>query len=168
MTSSKLRERLARLGPLRDVSPPASGSRLAVVLRPAGDRGKLKTIDATRLLVAQGLSMSKAKRGVEVMAETGSFAVELPAVSSFRNLLSGLGKAGISVSRLATDRVDVRGLRESLHLTQEQFALRYRLSIDAVQHWEQGTREPDTAANNYLRVIKAAPELAARAQEETG
>jgi putative transcriptional regulator len=51
-------------------------------------------------------------------------------------------------------------------MSQEQFALRYNLDLDAVQNWEQGRRAPERAVLSYLRVIKADPKTAARAQEE--
>ena len=54
--------------------------------------------------------------------------------------------------------VDVRKLRERLSLTQEQFALRFGLELDAVRNWEYGRREPDAAAKSYLTVIDKAPE----------
>jgi putative transcriptional regulator len=62
--------------------------------------------------------------------------------------------------------LDVRAVREGLGLSQEQFARRYNLELDAVQNWEQGRRTPDRTVQSYLRVIAAYPEIAARAQEE--
>ncbi|HEX5998391.1 MAG TPA: helix-turn-helix domain-containing protein [Hyphomicrobiaceae bacterium] len=52
-----------------------------------------------------------------------------------------------------------------LGLSQEQFARRFNLDLDALQNWEQGRRSPDRTVLSYLRVIAAAPETAARAQE---
>ena len=62
--------------------------------------------------------------------------------------------------------VDVKPLRAALGLTQEQFALRFDLDIDAVQNWEQGRCKPDRATLAYLRAIAAAPREVAAAQEE--
>ena len=53
--------------------------------------------------------------------------------------------------------VDVLGLRESLGLTQLEFATRFGLDLDAVQNWEQGRTRPDRNARILLRVIATAP-----------
>jgi putative transcriptional regulator len=50
-------------------------------------------------------------------------------------------------------------------LTQEQFALRYGLDLDAVRNWEHKRRTPDLAAQSYLRVIERMPQEASEAQE---
>jgi putative transcriptional regulator len=51
-------------------------------------------------------------------------------------------------------------------MSQEQFARRYNLDLDALQNWEQGRRSPERAVWSYLRVIADQPKEAARAQEE--
>ena len=58
-----------------------------------------------------------------------------------------------------------KALRARLGLTQEQFALKFNLPLQTVQHWEQG-RELDQASNNYLRVIMSNPAVASQAQEQ--
>lgn len=40
------------------------------------------------------------------------------------------------------------------------------MPVDTVEKWESGEREPDRAANNYLRVIAADPDLAIKALAE--
>ncbi len=49
-------------------------------------------------------------------------------------------------------------IRTRLHLTQEQFALRFHLPLGTVRDWELGRREPDSAAKNFLRVIEHDPQ----------
>jgi putative transcriptional regulator len=44
------------------------------------------------------------------------------------------------------ETVDVRGIRKRLRLSQERFAARFGLSVDAVRHWESGRRRPEAAA----------------------
>lgn len=56
------------------------------------------------------------------------------------------------------ETVDVRSIRKRLDLTQEEFALKYGFSLSAVRHWEQGTRQPETAARVLLLVIDRASE----------
>jgi putative transcriptional regulator len=53
----------------------------------------------------------------------------------------------------------VKTLRRALHLTQEEFALCYRIPLGTLRDWEQGRSEPDQAACAYLRVIAANPEM---------
>ena len=54
-------------------------------------------------------------------------------------------------------------LRRALHLTQEEFAARYRIPIGTLRDWEQGRCEPDQPARAYLAVIAHDPEGVRRA-----
>src|SRR5579862_9417065 len=56
-------------------------------------------------------------------------------------------------------------LRRALHLTQEEFAARYRIPIGTLRDWEQGRCEPDQPARAYLAVIAHDPEGVRRALE---
>lgn len=49
--------------------------------------------------------------------------------------------------------VDVKAIRLKLHLTRQQFADRFGFSIRTLEKWEQGAREPESAARAYLVVI---------------
>lgn len=51
-----------------------------------------------------------------------------------------------------------REIRARLHLTQEQFAERFRLRLGTIRDWEQGKKQPDSAAKVLLRVIDRNPE----------
>ena len=165
---SKLKARLARLGPIRDADQSPSGSPVKVVLRPLHDRrGLNKPVTAIQVLAAAGLSMLRSKRAYEAMIEQGETVIVLPAVSDLTATVKALSRAGVTLSTFANEIVDVKALRTQLGLSQEQFALRYNLALATVQNWEQG-RVPDAAANNYLRVIAADPVLAAKAQEAAG
>ena len=44
-------------------------------------------------------------------------------------------------------------IRKRLKMTQQQFAAQFGLPLGTLRDWEQGTREPDSAAKSYLRVI---------------
>jgi len=49
--------------------------------------------------------------------------------------------------------------RQSVNLTQKEFAQLLNVSIDSVQDWEQGRRSPRGAARTLLRVAKSHPEV---------
>jgi DNA-binding transcriptional regulator YiaG len=51
----------------------------------------------------------------------------------------------------------VREVRESLGLSQSEFARRFGLSLRSLQEWEQARRLPDMAVLTYLRVIERNP-----------
>jgi hypothetical protein len=50
--------------------------------------------------------------------------------------------------------------------TQEQFALSFHLPLGTLRDWEQGAKQPDTAARSYLRVIEKAPQMVIQALRE--
>jgi putative transcriptional regulator len=47
----------------------------------------------------------------------------------------------------------VRITRRALGLSQEEFARRFHIPLGTLRDWEQGRKDPDTAARAYLRVI---------------
>jgi putative transcriptional regulator len=87
--------------------------------------------------------------------------------------LIGAMNEGIAIARGEADpetyrvhippRVNVAALRRRAELTQEEFALRYGLTVARVRDWEQGRSEPDAAARAYLKVIEKEPEAVKRA-----
>jgi putative transcriptional regulator len=52
---------------------------------------------------------------------------------------------------------DVRAIREALGLSQQAFALAYRIPLATLKGWEQGRRQPDATASAYLAVIARLP-----------
>lgn len=56
-------------------------------------------------------------------------------------------------------------IRQRLRMTQEQFAARFHLRVGTVRDWEQGLKEPDSAARVLLRVIDKNPEAVIQALE---
>lgn len=59
--------------------------------------------------------------------------------------------------------VDVKAIREKLHLSQAKFAGYFGVSTRTIQEWEQHRREPTATARNFLRVIECEPEAVLRA-----
>ncbi len=161
----ELNARLARLEQTPDISRVSSGSPCDLVLRPADTLAMIKTITGIEALVRRGLTVLKAKRLVEGVVENGEVVARVPCVDDIGALARDLRKAGIAVRTITVAPVDVKSVRTSLHLTQEQFALHYGLDIDAVQNWEQGRCDPDRATLAYLRAIAADPQRVAEALE---
>ena len=161
---SKLKERFARLGPTRGVDRVPSGSPVALVLRPGADRSRLQTITATKALARRGMTMLRAKHAIEA-ALTGEVAVGVPTVEHLGDLARELREAGFEATRIVTDAVDVKALRERLGMSQEQFARRYGLELDALRNWEQQRRPLEGTALRYLRAIEKDPVGTAQAQE---
>jgi putative transcriptional regulator len=60
---------------------------------------------------------------------------------------------------------NAREIRQRLCMTQEQFAARFHLRVGTVRDWEQGLKEPDSAAKTLLRVIDKNPEAVLQALE---
>lgn len=52
---------------------------------------------------------------------------------------------------------DVKAIRQSLRMSQGEFAAVYRIPLATVKNWEQGRRQPDAPAAAYLRAIQRRP-----------
>ena len=59
--------------------------------------------------------------------------------------------------------IDVKAIRKRVRMSQAEFSRAYRISKRALQEWEQGGRQPDSAARAYLTVIAKAPAVVRRA-----
>ncbi len=60
-------------------------------------------------------------------------------------------------------KVDVRAIREKLHLSQSAFAARFGFTAASVRQWEQGRRQPHGPARVLLTVIDREPMAVQRA-----
>ena len=163
MTKSSLRARFERQGLIRGIDPVRSGSAETLALRLSGSLAETKAVEAVIALRRRGVATLKAKRAVEAALEGRANVVEAPDVENLHTLADDLAAAGFGVDVVRAQPVDVKKLRERLSLTQEQFARRFGLELDAVRNWEYGRREPDTAARSYLAVIDKAPEAVQQA-----
>ena len=68
------------------------------------------------------------------------------------------GKPGrVRVTYVPTPQVDVRKLRARMGLSQTQFAAKFGFSLDSIQNWEQGHRQPAGPARILLVVIAKNP-----------
>jgi putative transcriptional regulator len=59
--------------------------------------------------------------------------------------------------------IDVKAIRKQVKMSQAQFSRAYGISKRALQEWEQGGRQPDSAARAYLTVIAKEPAVVRRA-----
>jgi putative transcriptional regulator len=64
-------------------------------------------------------------------------------------------------------QVDVRAIRNKLHLTRNEFADRYGFNPRTLEKWEQGMRKPDGAVRAYLMVIAKNPRAVENALSST-
>ena len=62
---------------------------------------------------------------------------------------------------------DVRALRETLGLSQSDFAALFGFNVRSLQDWEQGRRRPEIPIRAYLAVIQRDPQAVIRALRAT-
>ena len=93
-------------------------------------------------------------------------------MSKFGKELIGSAQEALAIARgeerparafSAAAAPDVAAIRKRLGLSQDRFAKKFGLSPATVRDWEQGRRQPDAPARNFLRVIDYAPETVERA-----
>ncbi|MBT3533392.1 MAG: helix-turn-helix domain-containing protein [Rhodospirillaceae bacterium] len=58
---------------------------------------------------------------------------------------------------------DAKLIRQSMGLTQEDFARKFQIPIGTLRDWEQHRTEPDKAAQNFLKVVSVTPETVVQA-----
>ena len=61
------------------------------------------------------------------------------------------------VTYVPVPQIDVRKLRNKMKLSQTQFAAKFGFSLDSIQNWEQGHRQPEGPARILLAVIAKNP-----------
>ena len=59
--------------------------------------------------------------------------------------------------------IDIKAIRRQVKMSQAEFSRAYCISKRALQEWEQGGRQPDSAARAYLTVIAKEPAVVRRA-----
>jgi putative transcriptional regulator len=59
--------------------------------------------------------------------------------------------------------INVKAIRKRVKMSQAEFSRTYGISKRALQEWEQGGRQPDSAARAYLTVIAKEPAVVRRA-----
>jgi len=56
-------------------------------------------------------------------------------------------------------KLNVKEIRDNLRLSQPEFAARFGFNLGTLRQWEQGRRQPDSAARVLLSVISHAPNV---------
>jgi putative transcriptional regulator len=69
----------------------------------------------------------------------------------------------VELERVWPKPMDVKAIRKRVKMSQAEFSRAYRISKRALQEWEQGGRQPDSAARAYLTVIAREPTVVRRA-----
>lgn len=165
MTALSWKERFARQASEKAADRVPSGSPAILNLRVDPAASRVDSIAAIAALVRRHLPLLKAKRAIEAVLADGRNFLQVPKVEDPERLAAELRAAGLlaQVAPLPGPVVDVRALRERLAVSQEQFAARYRISLDVVRNWEQHRNEPDPIARTVLEMIDRDPSGAERA-----
>lgn len=151
---------LAAFGPrvqIRDEAPVHDGCAERLGLKVRWGRN-LDTVAAARALVRRHLPVKAAHALMTELFDTGEAYVEVPTVESVSRLTAELEAAGIEARRHGPDPISVRSVREALHLSQAQFALRFGLEEATVKNWEQGKSKPNATALTLIWTIHRHPE----------
>jgi len=83
----------------------------------------------------------------------------------FEQLVSSIKEAGeIKTGKRNPSRVyqieppDIKGVREKLNVSQNEFAIMIGVSVRTLQNWEQGRRRPEGPAKALLRIASRNPQ----------
>lgn len=79
------------------------------------------------------------------------------------NLVLAHQRDEIELEQVRPKPIDVKAIRKRVKMSQAEFSRAYRISKRALQEWEQGGRQPDSAARAYLTVIAKEPVVVRRA-----
>jgi putative transcriptional regulator len=79
-----------------------------------------------------------------------------------------LAGAGVTATPYgAPAKINIKGIREALGLSQDEFALEFGLEVSTLRNWEQGRSVPDTAARNFLVTVARNPDAVRAALTRT-
>ena len=80
-------------------------------------------------------------------------------------LIAAHHRGEIEVEQVWPRPIDVKAIRKRVKMSQAEFSRADGISKRALQEWEQGGRQPDSAARAYLTVIAKEPAVVRRALE---
>src|SRR5579871_3113645 len=93
-------------------------------------------------------------------AKAKSFGTDL--VEGMRLVLAHQ-RGAVQLEQVWPKPIDVKAIRKRVKMSQAEFSRAYGISKRALQEWEQGGRQPDSAARAYLTVIAKEPAVVRRA-----
>ena|SRR5579863_1229502 len=96
----------------------------------------------------------------KVAARKGTFGADL--VEGMKTVLAHQ-RGMVELEQVWPKPVDVKAIRKRVKMSQGEFSRAYGISKRALQEWEQGGRQPDSAARAYLTVIAKEPAVVRRA-----
>lgn len=79
------------------------------------------------------------------------------------NLVLAHQRGKVELEQVWPKPIDVKAIRKQVRMSQAEFSRAYGISKRALQEWEQGGRQPDSAARAYLTVIAKEPTVVRRA-----
>lgn len=163
-TRSSLLEQFGPRVQIRDEPPVPEGSAERLSLRRLPG-SSLNTPAAARALVRRQLPLKAAHAVMTELFDTGEAYVEVPKVENLSRLMSDLREWGIDARKHGPEAISVRFVRETLRLSQVQFALRFGLEEATVRNWEQGKSKPNATAMTLLWTIHRNPDAVAASIE---
>ncbi len=93
-------------------------------------------------------------------AKTNDFGADL--IEGMK-LVAAHQRGEIELEQVWPKPIDVKAIRKRVKMSQAEFSRAYGISKRALQEWEQGGRQPDSAARAYLTVIAKEPVIVRRA-----
>ena len=96
----------------------------------------------------------------KAVAKTTTFGADL--VEGMKLVLAHR-RGTIELEQVWPRPIDVKAIRKQVKMSQAEFSRVYGISKRALQEWEQGGRQPDSAARAYLTVIAKEPAVVRRA-----
>ncbi|NTU91061.1 MAG: helix-turn-helix domain-containing protein [Chlorobiaceae bacterium] len=86
-------------------------------------------------------------------------------ISAFESIKKGLEEAveyaqgkQLKVREYHPEPVDVKSIRQTTKLTQDEFAAAFGISVATLRHWERGDRKPQGPALVLLNLVRKSPE----------
>ena len=117
----------------------------------------VQPVTVARFLFDHGMSLKKAHNVLDRIVAGGAVPVELS--GNLDTIIPALRALGVSAAPIHPPEVDLKQVREALHLTQSEFATLYDIELDTLQNWEQGRNVPDKGTMHFYKFIEAFPDL---------
>jgi DNA-binding transcriptional regulator YiaG len=115
-------------------------------------------VEVARTLRRLGLSLRKAHEALDQLASMQSVVARL-GPGEPAEVIAQLKAIGVNATPIVPPSPDVRTIRQTLGVSQAEFATRFGLELDTLRNWEQGRNQPDAPARLLLKIIELRPEV---------